>query len=170
MALGDNTTSTVRAYGRAGKAGLPGQPFMIEGVLDFAQATTDKGTALAANDVIPGLTIPANHLILHAGLEVLTAHAGTSSNTDFDFGITGGDLDNFVDGFDFDGASVGDYAPTPAAYAPVIIGGTSDTIDIEIQAMTGTTTGGKLRLFAICMDIDDIGTMTADEVDRDTLA
>ena len=94
----------------------------------------------------------------------------TSSDTDFDFGITGGDLDNFVDGFDFDGASVGDYAPTPAAYAPVIVGGTSDTIDIEIQAMTGTTTGGKLRLFAICMDIDDVGTMTADEVDRDTLA
>jgi len=165
MALGDNTTSVARGMGSRGR-----QPYFIQHTLDFAQAVTDKGTALAANDVIPGLTIPANTVILHAGFEVTEAHAGTSTDTDFDFGITGGDLDNFVDGFDFDGASVGDYAPTPAAYAPVIVGGTSDTIDIEIQAMTGTTTGGKIRMFAILMDIDDIGTMTADEVDRDTLA
>ena len=170
MALGAQTTSTVNAYGRAGKAGLPGQPFMIEGVLDFAQAATDKGTALAADAVIPGLTIPANHLILHAGLEVLTAHAGTSSNTDFDFGITGGDLDNFVDGFDFDGASVGDFAAS-AEGGPVMVGAT-DTIDLEIQAMTGTTTGGSLRMFALLVDLTsqnatDFG---ANEVDRDTLA
>ena len=165
MALGDNTTSVARGSMARGRL-----LFMIQADLNFATAASDKGTALAANDVIPGLTIPANTLIISAGFEVTTAHSGTSTDTDFDFGITGGDLDNFVDGFDFDGASVGDYAPTPAAYAPVIVGGTSDTIDIEIQAMTGTTTGGKLRLFAICMDIDDIGTMTADEVDRDTLA
>ena len=77
-----------------------------------------------------------------AGLEVTEAHAGTSTNTDFDFGITGGDLDNFVDGFDFDGASVGDYA-FKAGQTPVLIRNTSDTIDVEIQAMTGTTTGGS---------------------------
>lgn len=169
MALGAQTTSTVNIYGRSRRNN--GIPYMIEGVLDFAEATTDKGTALAANDVIPGLTIPANTLILHAGLQVLTAHAGTSSNTDFDFGITGGDLDNFVDGFDFDGASVGDFAAQPVAFAPVIVQAT-DTIDLEIQAMTGTTTAGSLRMFAVCVDLDrqsatDFG---ADEVDRDTLA
>jgi hypothetical protein len=143
---------------------------MIEYVLDFAQAVTDKGSALAANDVIPGLTIPANTLILAAGWEVIEAHTGTSTDTDFDFGITGGDLDNFVDGYDFDGASVGDYAFKPTQ-TPVLVGGTADTLDIEIQAMTGTTTGGKVRLFAICMDVDAFGSvLTADEVDRDTLA
>ena len=135
MALGDNTTSVARGMGSRGR-----QPYFIQHELNFATAASDKGTALAANDVIPGLTIPANTVILHAGFEVTEAHAGTSTDTDFHFGITGGDLDNF------------------------------DTIDIEIQAMTGTTTGGKLRLFAICMDIDDIGSMAADEVDRDTLA
>jgi len=36
--------------------------------------------------------------------------------------------------------------------------------------MTGTTTGGVIRMFAVCMDVDDMGNMTADEVDRDTLA
>tara|TARA_R100000231_G_scaffold61113_1_gene49845 strand:- start:325 stop:822 length:498 start_codon:yes stop_codon:yes gene_type:complete len=165
MALGDNTTSPAR-----GMSGRGRQPYFIQHELNFATAVTDKGTALAANDVIPGLTIPANTVILHAGFEVTEAHAGTSTDVELDFGITGGDLDNFVDGFDFDAASVGAYAPTPAAYNPVIVGGTSDTLDIEIQAMTGTTTGGKIRMFATLLDIDDIGTMTADEVDRDTLA
>ena len=146
------------------------KPYYVQNSVNFATAASSKGTALAASDVIKAITVPANTLILHAGFEVTTAHAGTSTDTAFDFGVTGGDVDNFVDGFDFDGASVGAYAPTPAAYSPVIVGGTSDTIDIEIQAMTGTTTGGKLRLFAICMDIDDVGTMAADEVDRDTLA
>ena len=107
MALGAQTTSTVNSYGRAGRQG---QPYMIEGILDMAEAVVDKGTALAANDVIPGLTIPANTLILHAGLECLTLHTGTSTDTDFDFGITGGDLDNFVDDFDFSAAAVGAFA------------------------------------------------------------
>ena len=164
MALGDNTTSVARGMGSRGR-----QPYFIQHTLDFAQAVTDKGTALAANDVIPGLTIPANTVILHAGFEVTEAHAGTSTDTDFDFGITGGDLDNFVDGFDFDGASVGDYA-FKAGQTPVLIGGTSDTIDIEIQAMTGTTTGGIIRMFAVCMNVDDQGALNADEVGRDQLA
>ena len=164
MALGDNTTSVERGSAARGR-----KPYLLSAELDFAQAVTDKGTALAANDVIPGLTIPANTLIMCAGLEVTEAHAGTSTDTDFDFGITGGDLDNFVDGFDFDGASVGDYA-FKAGQTPVLIGGTSDTIDIEIQAMTGTTTGGKLRMFAVCMDVDDPGDLTANEVTRDALA
>ena len=164
MALGDNTTSPARGNSARGR-----QPYMIQHVLNFATAASDKGTALAANDVIPGLTIPANTLILSAGLEVTAAHAGTSTDTDFDFGITGGDLDNFVDGFDFDGASVGDYA-FKAGQTPVLIGGTSDTIDVELQAMTGTTTGGVIRMFAVCMDVDDMGTLEASDVDRDQLA
>ena len=164
MALGDNTTSAARGSSPRGR-----QPYMIQAELNFATALSDKGTALAANDVIPGLTIPANTLIMCAGFEVTEAHAGTSTDTDFDFGITGGDLDNFVDGFDFDGASVGDYA-FKAGQTPVLIGGTSDTIDVELQAMTGTTTGGKLRMFAVCMDVDDQGTLSASDVDRDTLA
>ena len=164
MALGDNTTSAERGSSPRGR-----QPYMIQAELNFATALSDKGTALAANDVIPGLTIPANTLIMCAGFEVTEAHAGTSTDTDFDFGITGGDLDNFVDGFDFDGASVGDYG-FKAGQTPVLIGGTSDTIDVEIQAMTGTTTGGVIRMFAVCMDVDDMGDMTAQEVARETVA
>ena len=162
MALGDNTLTAARGNSQRGR-----NPYMVQATLDFAQAVTDKGTALAAADVIPVLTIPANTAILGAGMEVTEAHAGTSTDTAFDLGIGGGA--NFVDGFDFDGASVGDYA-FKAGQTPVLIGGTSDTIDIEIQAMTGTTTGGKLRMFAVCMDVDDPGDLTANEVTRDALA
>ena len=57
-----------------------------------------------------------------------------------------------------------------ATTAPVVIGGTADNLDVTLQAMTGTTTGGKVRVYAICMDIDDLGDVAANEVDRDTLA
>jgi len=164
MALGDNTTSPARGSSARGR-----KPYLIQADLNFATAVSDKGTALAANDVIPGLTIPANTLIMCAGFEVTTVHSGTSTDTDFDFGITGGDLDNFVDGFDFDGASAGDYA-FKAGQTPVLIGGTSDTIDIEIQAMTGTTTGGVIRMFAVCMDVDDEGSKSAVDVDRNQIS
>ena len=124
------------------------KPYMIQNTIDLAVATSSKGTALAASDVYQCLNIPAESVILH---------------------VTGGDVDNFVDGFDVDGASAGAYAPTAAAYAPVIVGA-ADTLDILVQAQTGTTLTGKIRVFATLMDISDAGDMAANEVDRDTLA
>lgn len=160
MALGDNTTSPERGNSARGR-----KPYMIQTEVDFAVAASDKGTALAASDVIPALTVGGPALIMAAGFEVTEAHAGTSTDTAFDLGITGGDTDAFVDGFDFDGASVGDY--TPAAAGGMQVVAADDTIDILLQAMTGTTTGGKVRVWAIVMDIDDMGDLTADEVSRD---
>ena len=145
------------------------KPYMIQNTIDLAVATTSKGTALASSDVYQCLNIPAESVILHAGMEVTEALTGTSSDTAFDLGITGGDVDNFVDGFDADGAAAGAYAPTPAAYAPVIVGA-ADTLDILVAAQTGTTLTGKIRVFATLMDISDAGDMAANEVDRDTLA
>jgi hypothetical protein len=145
------------------------KPYMIQNTIDLAVATTSKGTALAASDVYQCLSIPAESVILHAGMEVTTVLTGTSTDTGYDLGITGGDVDNFVDGFDADGASAGDYAPTPAAYAPVMVGA-ADTLDILVAAQTGTTLTGKIRVFATLMDVSDAGDMAADEVDRDTLA
>ena len=145
------------------------KPYIIENTIDLAVATSSKGTALAASDVYQCLNIPAESVILHAGMEVTTALTGTSSDTAFDLGVTGGDVDNFVDGFDVDGASAGAYAPTAAAYAPVLVPA-ADTLDILVQAQTGTTLTGKIRVFATLMDISDAGDMAANEVDRDTLA
>jgi hypothetical protein len=145
------------------------KPYMIQNTIDLAVATTSKGTALAASDVYQCLSIPAESVILHAGMEVTEVLTGTSSDVGYDLGITGGDVDNFVDGFDADGASAGDYAPTPAAYAPVMVGA-ADTLDILVAAQTGTTLTGKIRVFATLMDVSDAGDMAANEVDRDTLA
>ena len=145
------------------------KPYMIQNTIDLAVATTSKGTALASADVYECLSIPASSVILHAGLQVVTVMTGTSTDTGYDLGITGGDVDNFVDGFDYDGAAAGDYAATPVAYAPVVVG-TADTLDILVAAQTGTSLTGKIRVFATLMDISDAGDMAADEVDRDTLA
>ena len=145
------------------------KPYIIQNTIDLAVATTSKGTALASADVYQCLNIPAESVILHAGMEVTALLTGTSSDTGYDLGITGGDVDNFVDGFDADGAAAGDYAPTSAAYAPVMVGA-ADTLDILVAAQTGTTLTGKVRVFATLMDVSDAGDMAANEVDRDTLA
>ena len=147
------------------------QPYFLQNNVSMATAVTSKGTALAAADVITAITVPANTVILHAGWEVTTVHAGTSTAAVLDFGVTGGNVDAFLDGFALDAASAGDYSsPTADNFNTVVVGGTADTIDVLLQAMTGTTTAGVLRCYAILMDVDDVGTLGPDEVDRDTLA
>jgi hypothetical protein len=55
------------------------------------------------------------------------------------------------------------------ASAPIFIEA-EDTIDWELQAATTAPTEGTVRVFAVLMNMADTGDMTADEVDRDTLA
>lgn len=126
-------------------------PYFVETEIDFAAAVTAKGSALAQADVIQALDIPAGTVILMGGVQVTEAMAGTSTDTTLDVGITGGDVDNLVDGFDFDGASLSDYAVT-GVNEPVVVSA-DDTIDILIATQTGTITGGKLRVFALLVDI-----------------
>lgn len=142
-------------------------PYFVDTEIDFAAAATAKGSALAAADVIECISVPANTLILNAGFEVLTAAGGESADNAWDLGVTGVDADVFVDGFDGDAAAAGDYAQNAAAFQPVVIG-TADTIDLLIQAATTAPTSGKLRVWAVLMDID--ARYGADEVDRDQLA
>lgn len=141
-------------------------PYFKEVLIDFAAAATAKGSALAAADVIEAISVPANTMILNAGLEVITAAGGESSDNALDLG-TGVDVDVFVDGFDLDAAAAGAYAQNAAAFQPIIVG-TADTIDVLIQAATTAPTSGVIRVFAVLMDID--ARKTAAEVDRDVLA
>lgn len=145
------------------------QPFMHETSIDFGAAATSKGTALAAADIIQVMTIPANHAVLDAGMEVTTIHAGTSTDVALDLGVTGVDPDAFVDGFVPDAKAVGVYSVS-AGNGPISAAAADDTLDILFQAMTGTTTAGVVRVYALLMDMDALGTVGADEVDRDTLA
>ena len=89
---------------------------------------------------------------MEAGAEVLTA---LTSSVTMDIGITGGDVDRYVDG---DTNATG-YS-TLTATARVVVA-SADTLDI----LTGgaNSTAGKVRVWAVLCDISGI-----DETDRNT--
>ena len=147
---------------------LTNMPYFVEKEIDWAAAATAKGSALAAADVIEAIDVPANTVVLNAGLEVTVAAGGESSDNTLDVGITGVDADCFVDGFDLDAAAAGAYAQNAAAFQPVVIGSAADTIDLLIATATTAPTSGAARVWAVLMNVD--GRIAADEVDRDQLA
>ena len=151
------------AYSTAGRT-----PYVIDHIVDFAAAVTAKGGALAQGDIVEALSIPAQCQILSCGAEVIEAHAGTSTDLTLDIGITGGNTDFVADGFDYDAASVGAVTSPVVAELP-IYNATADTIDILLATMTGTTTGGKIRVWACIVPVDG-RQQEADEVVRDQLA
>ena len=161
-------TITTLAGGASAGRTAGSVPYVVDKVIDFAAAATAKGSALAAADVIECLSVPANTVILNAGFEVITVAGGESADNAWDLGVTGVDADNFVDGFDGDAAAAGAYAQNAAAFQPIVIGATADTIDLLIQAATTAPTSGSLRVWAVLVSVD--GRPTTDAVDRDLLA
>ncbi len=154
--------------GGYGDLGTPGREvFYVEKVIDFAAAATAKGSALAAADVIEAISVPAGHMIVNAGLQVLTVATGESNDTTLDLGVTAIDADVCVDGFDLDAAAAGAYAQNAAAFQPVVIA-TADTIDVLIATATTAPTGGTVRVWAALLDIG--ARRTPGTVDRDVLA
>lgn len=163
--------ATVTSLARGvGGEGTPGRkPYYVEQVIDFAAAAAAKGSALAAADIIEAITVPAGTMVLNAGLQVLTVATGESSDTTLDLGITTTEPDNFVDGFDLDAAAANAYAQNAAAFQPLIVG-TQDTIDVLIATATTAPTGGKIRVFAVLMDVRTDGGTDGALADRDQLA
>lgn len=160
-------TVTTLAGGKVDGFTAGRMPYFKEVLIDFAAAATAKGSALASADVIEAISVPANTLILNAGLEVVTVAGGESNDTTVDLGVTTTEPDIFIDGFDLDAAAAGAYAQNAAAFQPLVIG-TADTIDLLIATATTAPTSGVVRVFAILMDVD--ARKTAAEVDRDVLA
>lgn len=162
--------ATVTTLARAGGKGNPGRkPYFVEVEIDMAEAATAKGSALAAADVIEAISVGEETVVMFAGMECTATPAG-GTGTVLDLGITGNDPDRFVDGFAFDSASAGDYATQANTGVPLPVS-TADTIDILIQAATTASTSGKVRVYALLMDVGDVGPFKgANEVDRDKLA
>ena len=129
--------------------------YVKEVLIDAEDLITTKGSALASGDVIECIDIAKNSIVLAAGIIAVTAHTGTSTDLALDLGFTGGDVDNFVDGFDYDAASVADNA-AQVAYGtgtkPLLVTA-DDTLDILVQAQTGTWLTGKLRVWALIVDV-----------------
>ena len=161
MALGDNTLQAARGNQNPGR-----NPYMVQTVLNWATALSDKGSALAASDVVPVIAVPKGTMVLNAGIEVDTATDGSTFTVDL--GMV--DADVFVDGFDGTSAAAV-VAQNPAAYQPVMAVA-DDNIDVTIATLSGgAVTSGKFRVWAVLMDCSDMGNDgVANEVTRDYLA
>lgn len=135
--------------------------YLMQVDLDFAKITTDRTaaslTALAANDSLAILQIPAKTLVVAVGIDVTTAD-GTASTVDL--GETGGDVDGWIDGHDCN--TVGSACSmnstlvegTPNTYGPALGGGkyygSADTIDMLF--LTAPQDASVMRVWAVCID------------------
>ena len=140
MATVDKTTG-----GTAGHPSTRRNPYYVENTIDNSLFDPASG------DIIQSLNVPAETLVIAAGLEVLTA---SSSSVTMDLGITGStaghhDPDCWVDGYDATGTGL---APMDAVdAAAMLVVKTADTIDI----LTGGAqdTAGKVRVWAVLCDV-----------------
>ena len=136
-------------YDKTGVGGTTGHPsngrtpYLVENTIDISAINSAAGTA--DGDVIQCLDIPAETLIMQAGIEVLTALSGSVT---IDLGITGGDVDNFVDG---DTNATG-YSVLTATANQVIA--SADTLDALLAGAASSV--GKIRVWAVLCDVSGI--------------
>lgn len=138
-----------------GKGSRGPAPYLVERELDIAAQIAENGADYAAGDTETMINVPKGTAILASGIEVLTSASGTTGTVDL--GFTSGVVDKYVDGLDIIGASDGDYASTPAAEAAqIMITTAADTIDLKFVTEDALT-AGKLRVWAVLMDVNAIG-------------
>jgi hypothetical protein len=144
-------------------AGNPSRkPYMIENTIDLTSSAID----CSAGDIVQALTVPASHVILWAGFQVMES---ATQNTGTDGTATLGnaaDDNEYVAAFDIDGASDLVYAPT-VAQAGVLVNPADETLDLTFAGSGATFTAGKLRVFAMLMDVSEVGVHTAATAARD---
>ena len=147
-----------------GSGGGGRQPYMVQMTVDL----TAQAISSTAGDVVQCLTIPANTRVLHAGLQVVTS-ATMNTGTNATASLGAADADEWVATFDIDGAADGAYAPSATPAGDITLA-TADTLDLTFAGDGATYTAGKIRVYAVMLDVSDMGDMTADIVDRDMLA
>ena len=148
-------------------------PYLISNTINIATENTNNAAALAANDILQVFTLPKDTLIMAAGFEVEAVLTGESNDTTFNLGITTastGGIAADVDAFDTDAAAAGAYATMIPGVFPNVLGSAATTLDLELEAATTAPTGGKLRVWAVLMNIDNPGSYDAAAATRDTLA
>lgn len=140
--------------------------FMVENTINLVGSAINPSTP----DTASVLTLPKGCKVMAAGVEVVeSATMNTGTNATVSLGFTGGDVDEFVATFDIDGAADGAYAPE-IAIDGTTVATADDTIDLLFAGTGASFTAGKLRVYAVMMDVSSQGDTSADEVDRDTLA
>jgi len=144
-------TWTITGGGNTGHSADGKKVRVISEIVDFSKFT------ISTNDVIQVIELPANSLVLYAGLDVLTADGAGNSGT-LSLG-DGADVDRYVSastvtaGIEVTRARAGDSSlgTTSVGYAYYAA---ADTIDL-VNA-TGSI-DGKVRVFAVVADCDGLG-------------
>ena len=138
-------------------------PYQVELIIDLTAQAID----CSAPDTVQCITLPANTHVLHAGVQVVeSATMNTGTNATITLGAA--DVDEYVTAFDIDGASDGAYAPSVTPSAEVVLA-TADTLDLVFAGDGATFTAGKLRVYALLMDVSEQGSTSAAEVARDSI-
>ena len=138
--------ATYNVTGAGGTAGHPANgrtPYLVENTIDVSAVNGDSGAA--QNDVLQAMDIPAETVIMEAGIEVITA---CSSSVTLDLGITGGDVDIYTDG---DTNATGYSTLTATARH---VAAAADTLDVLV--LSAASSAGKIRVWAIMCDVSGI--------------
>ena len=144
-------TWTITGGGNTGHSADGKKVRVISEIVDFSEFT------ISTNDVIQVIELPANSLVLYAGLDVLTADSAGNSGT-LSLG-DGADVDRYVSastataGIETTREKAGDSSlgTTSIGYAYYAA---ADTIDL-VNA-TGSI-NAKVRVFAVVADCDGLG-------------
>ena len=152
MATYDWTTG--QGTGAAGSATGLSKMVMLEKVFD-AKKFKDAGNTMANGDIIQLIDIPAECFVLHVGAEVLTAfNPGSSLTVDIDVA----EGDDMVDGGDV--TSAGYLAAGSNGHSDYTAVATfsnrytaTDTIDVKCVLSGSAPSVGKLRVYAVLIDI-----------------
>lgn len=116
-------------------------------------------TLPTASGTVEGISLPANCVVMAAGAVVTEAVAGSTAHT-FDLSIGSADV---CTALNVQTASLGDIlveAPVPQATTA------EDTLDV-VSTVTGTGTAGKVRVWALVLDMS--APVFATEIVRDQL-
>tara|TARA_B100001173_G_scaffold272524_1_gene251085 strand:+ start:268 stop:702 length:435 start_codon:yes stop_codon:yes gene_type:complete len=131
--------------GAGGTTGHPSNgrtPYLVENTIDFTPFDP------AANDLVQAIDVPAESIVMNAGLEVLTA---SPSGVTLDMG-DGDTVDIYVDGLDSTSTGYSaihqDVLSTGKVYA------SADTLDIKVLGAQDTS--AKVRVWAVICDISGV--------------
>ena len=137
--------ATFDKTGVGGTTGHPSNgrtPYLVENTVDLDAFNP------AANDIVQAVDIPAESIVVNAGIEVLTA---CSSSVTLDLGDAG-DVDKYVDGYD---ATSTGFTPMVGNVSNVgFVYGAADTLDVIVLGAQAAV--GKIRVWAIVCDISGI--------------
>ena len=113
----------------------------------YAQSTVIDGTstALTSGDVYQAINVPANSLVLSAGIDVITAGTGTGTLALGDGTVTYVAAATQTAGQMTSGDALAELAVTYAA---------ADTLDVTVAT---ANVNSKVRVWAVLVDIDGMG-------------